>query len=472
MRKPERGGQRDAPRSASATGVLGALLDRSLVQLRDASRDARRFDRETIRAVSDVWDDNTFPLFFAATATRPAERERRAVEALTWMAGFGAERRAWMREQAAAAGRPLDALLPATTSYLPGRDHRGHVMAPSADLTADFAAALATGYRLGAATVEHLRAERAGRRLDGRLSLAVPRAYPTGDDGASGPAVLRISLQDLSAVEFDADDVRGAEFRCADGEVVVRLGTHGVLRAASARAWPDDRHWYASAAGRRADAVAPPRSAWDTPRPPGDGARLGSTAHAAAVLLRHAMFEMRSVRYPGRAPRVPVHELSAALAGAGEAVLAAGALRGRRRRERAFDELTETWARRGGAAFTRVAGHGGSEDAARRGGASSGSWPEAELRMASCTPAHDVRGAERAPAARFHFALPPGSGGDAPWRLRGLYCPGARRFRLRTEAFRGAAPLRLDAAAGEVPAMAFGEDAAVARGGGVSGGSP
>jgi hypothetical protein len=49
---------------------------------------------------------------------------------------------------------------------------------------------------------------------------------------------------------------------------------------------------------------------------------------------------------------------------------------------------------------------------------------------------------------------------------------GAWRFRLRTEAFRGAAALRLDAAAGEVPAMVFGEDAAVARGDGVSGGSP
>ncbi|MFE1783069.1 hypothetical protein ACFW9F_10880 [Streptomyces sp. NPDC059506] len=51
--------------SPSSAAVLAALLDRSLVQIADASADARGFDRETVRAVADVWDNNTFPLFGA-----------------------------------------------------------------------------------------------------------------------------------------------------------------------------------------------------------------------------------------------------------------------------------------------------------------------------------------------------------------------------------------------------------------------
>ncbi|GAB3155492.1 hypothetical protein [Microbispora hainanensis] len=95
-------------RRGTALPALGSLLDRSLVQIAEAS-DARTYDRRTINEVADVWDNNTFPLFHAATARTSIGRERRARAALIWMADFGPERRSRMVEQAAAAGhRPAD----------------------------------------------------------------------------------------------------------------------------------------------------------------------------------------------------------------------------------------------------------------------------------------------------------------------------------------------------------------------------
>ncbi|MBC6461163.1 hypothetical protein [Actinomadura sp. HBU206391] len=55
-------------RRQAATAALAALLDRSLVQIAAAAADARNFDRKTVHEVSDVWDNNTFPLFRVATA--------------------------------------------------------------------------------------------------------------------------------------------------------------------------------------------------------------------------------------------------------------------------------------------------------------------------------------------------------------------------------------------------------------------
>lgn len=51
--------------------ALGALLDRSVVQIAEAAGDARTFDRETIRAVSDMWDNNTFPCSVPRRADPP-----------------------------------------------------------------------------------------------------------------------------------------------------------------------------------------------------------------------------------------------------------------------------------------------------------------------------------------------------------------------------------------------------------------
>ncbi|MCY9785291.1 hypothetical protein KIK06_15515 [Nocardiopsis sp. EMB25] len=94
-----------------ALAASAALLDRSLTQIADAARDTRAFDRGTVRVAADVWDNNTFPLFRAATGRSGNERERRARAALEWMAQLGPERRAWMVEQGAAAGHRIDALL-------------------------------------------------------------------------------------------------------------------------------------------------------------------------------------------------------------------------------------------------------------------------------------------------------------------------------------------------------------------------
>jgi hypothetical protein len=435
--------------------------------------------------VSDVWDNNTFPLFLAATATRRSERERRSLAALTRMAGFGTERRTWMREQAATAGYSLDALLPAPEPVLPRRDYRGRVMAAPGPLTPTLAADLAKDYELASAGVQYLLVERGGRRLDCHLKLAVPRAYQTGDAGDPALAVVLLRLEDLCQTEFDSADAHGAVLQSAFGEVVIRVGEHGVFRAARATAWPDDRLWYLSSAGRRADYVTPSRNEREAHRRPRQKGALSPTAYAAATILQHAMFEMRSVRYSGRAPHVPVEELSHALAGAGEAVLAAGSARGNRRREHAFGELIETWARSGSPALSRLvatrlrelnvrpdiehrvpmATDSRRSDSATPRPRRSGSWPKAELRMASYAAAREEHGSDEPPSARFHFAMPQDTG-DGPWRLRGLRCPGLIRFRLRTAAFHGGAPLRLDATQSAGPTFAFGEGAVSVTGGG------
>ncbi|KOX09963.1 hypothetical protein [Nocardiopsis sp. NRRL B-16309] len=95
----------------SALPALGALLDRSLVQIADA---AHTFDHQTVTAVADVWDNNTFPLFRAATGRSARQRERRARAALEWMARLSPQRRAWMVEQTAIAGYRIDTHLSGT----------------------------------------------------------------------------------------------------------------------------------------------------------------------------------------------------------------------------------------------------------------------------------------------------------------------------------------------------------------------
>lgn len=119
----------------SAVSVLAALLDRSVEQIAEAAADVRRFDRETIRAAADVWDNNLFPLFWAVSTSDADERERRAMTALEWMAGLGERRRSWMTEQAAIAGYDIGSLLPPAEPYIPGRDYLGHVMPPQSRLT-------------------------------------------------------------------------------------------------------------------------------------------------------------------------------------------------------------------------------------------------------------------------------------------------------------------------------------------------
>ncbi|RGD57395.1 hypothetical protein DR950_05950 [Kitasatospora xanthocidica] len=444
--------------------MLGALLDRSLVQIADAAADARCFDRETIHMAADVWDNNTFPLFRAATAGTRGGRERRSLAALEWMAGLGEDRRTWMIEQAAAAGHSLDGLLTSGKPSTPGRDYLGQVMAPVMSLTAHAAESLAADYDLSSAEVRHLRIERAGSRLVGQLELAVTRSYPVDDGTPAESATLNIWLRDITEVRFDSDDARGAVLGARADGVSIALGARGILRAATADHCPDDRCWHLSSAGRQADATTPPR---DTRPARGDfpqEGHLGANAMAAATVLHRAMLHVRMVRSPRHADRVPVRGFHRAFTGAGEAILAAGAHRLPHRREAAFRHLVETWVGRGGPALAKWFASELAETVHRPDllvvlrdqdqphpitGTSQQPTPnlatvpgpvEVELRMASYTSAHTRYGADHDASALVHLAVPPHprNAENDPWRLRAMCGAGPARFQLRTAAFQGA----------------------------------
>ncbi|MFB7334069.1 hypothetical protein ACFC00_20855 [Streptomyces adustus] len=462
--------RRAAPvQRSSALAALGALLDRSLEQIAEASSDARGFDREAIRVAADVWDNNTLPLFRAATAGTPGGRERRAQVALEWMAGLGEERRAWMRDQASVAGHSLDELLAPVKPYVPGRDYRGQVSAPVMVVTPQIAQCLATDYDLPSAEVSHLQVERAGSRLIGRLQLAVARSYPVDDVASPEAATLDIQLCDISEVRFDSHDARGVALRTEADGVSIGIGAGGTLRAATADLRPDDPCWHLSAAGRRADAITPPRDSRPAmPSPPQEG-RLGANAMAAATLLHRAMLHIRMVRSDRHAHRVPVHDFQRAFAGAGEAILTAGAHRTSHRREVGFRRLIETWARRGGpviagwfATVLSETAHQTDLLASLRAQAPSHSAtdapqqptpdlstvpgpPSAELRLATYTSAHTRYGTHHNASALLHLAVPPRpeSADDAPWHLRAAHGANPARFQLRAEAFQGASHPRV-----------------------------
>ncbi|MER5198126.1 hypothetical protein ACWD3J_32235 [Streptomyces sp. NPDC002755] len=445
---------------ASAVSVLGALLNRSVEQIAEAAADVRRFDREAIRAAADVWDNNLFPLFWAVSTADAAERERRAMTALRWMAGLGERRRSWMTEQAALAGYALEPLLPPAEPYTPGRDHLGHVMAPVCRLTRQNLDDLVPDYDLATASVRHLQVERAGTRLTAFLQLAAVRRFAVEQGTPAPPALLGIWLEGVTAAVFDGSDTRGATLDAGRDGIGISLGTGGRLRAAGGEWRPDDRSWHLSTAGRRADAVTPPRTGRaDHPRRPPD-ADLGADARAAADLLRKALWEIRSVRYADRADHVPVLSLCQAFSGAGDAILAAGSRRGARRREAAFRDVIRSWAERGGPELTRwfagileehadrpglVDAPRGTERAVPRTGSppTSGTPSQAVLSMATWTAAHSAHGSERPAVAQLQLALPPrpDENSSAAWRLRTVSCTDPDAFRLHTDAFQGTGPL-------------------------------
>lgn len=449
--------------ATSAVSVLAALLDRSVERMAEAAADVRVFDREAVREAADVWDNNLFPLFWAASAASAGERERRASAVLEWMAGLGERRRAWMTEQAAIAGHDVGTLLPPapTGPYTPGRDHLGHVMAPQDRLTREKAEEWAADYDMTTATVRHVRVERAGRRLTAFLQVVADRRF-----AVVGPvppvAVLNVWLDGVTDVDFAASGAGGVTLNAGPGEIGISLGGGGRLRAAGGECHPDDRSWHLSAAGRRADAVTPPRTGRE-PRPrQAPGGDLDPDAHAAAALLHRAMLELRSVRYPEHADRVPVLMLCRAFSGAGTAILAAGAQTDARRREAAFRDVIRRWAVQGGPRLARgfarvLTAETGRTDLVEAPPIADGTPPSvadgspvpgrtpshAVLVMASWTAAHTDHRTERPAAAQLQLALPPRPDTTTParWRLRTVGCGEPEAFRLRTAAFEGAGPL-------------------------------
>ncbi|WP_051950552.1 hypothetical protein [Actinacidiphila yeochonensis] len=439
--------------------ALAALLDRSVEQMAEAAADVRRFNREAIRAASDVWDNNLFPLFWAASTCSSGERERRATTVLEWMADLGERRHGWMTEQAAIAGYDIEALLPPAKPHTPGRDYRGHVIAPQCRLTRQSVDELAPDYALASASVRSLRVERAGTRLTAFLQLVADRKFAVGEHAP--PALLDVWLDGVTDIAFSLSDTRGAILDAGVREIGISLGPGGLLRAAGGEYRLDDRSWHLSTAGRRADAVTLPRTSPSSrPRRP-PGGDLGPGAHAAAALLHHAMLELRSVRYAHRADHVPVLKLCRAFSGAGEAILAAGSQRGARRREAAFQDVIRAWADQGGPDITRwfaavLRGRAGRPDIIETsrppertpasltdGSPVSGTPSQAALVLAAWTAAHTDYQTERPAAAQLQLALPPrtNDNSSAPWRLRTVDCADPDAFRLSTDAFQGPGPL-------------------------------
>ncbi|NYV74965.1 hypothetical protein [Streptomyces sp. UH6] len=435
--------------------VLAALLDRSLDHMAEAAADVRLFDREAIRAASDVWDNNLFPLFWAASASGAGERERRATAVLEWMAGLGERRRGWMVEQARIAGYDIEALLSPAKPHSPGRDHLGRVMAPQCRLTRQAVDELLPDYDLATASVRHLQVERAGTRLSAFLRLVVDRKFAV--DEPAPPALLDVWLDGVSDVAFRLPDTRGAILDAGVREIGISLGSSGRLRATGGEYRLDDRSWHLSGAGRRADAVTPPRSSRPESRRRPPGGDLSPDTHAAAALLRHSMLELRSVRYAAEADHVPVLKLCRAFSGAGEAILAAGSQHGGRRRDTAFRAVIRTWADQGGPELARwfadiLKTQAGRPDlieepsaAARTPAPLAGTTPassepgQAVLSMVSWTAAHTDYRVERAATAQLQLALPPRPGGSssAPWRLRTVSCTEPDAFHLDVTAFQG-----------------------------------
>ena len=378
-----------------------------------------------------------------------------------------------MVEQAAAAGcSSLAALVPEVQrEELPGRDYRGYVRPPVVEVASPSVESLAADYDLGTAVVRHLRVERAGDRLVGRLGLMADRLFPVDLpvslllDSSNEPVELDVWLRDINSLRFDSADDRGVVLLAESGRVSVSIGAHGILRAGAAEYWcHDDPFWHQSAAGRRADAVTPPRGS-ERPRADSPGSRgVGSAGSAACALLYRAMIELRMVRFTGTLPQVPPSVLLRTFSGAGAAILDAGAHCLPRRRQTAYRRLIDTWVERGGLELAEwFASAVGTVPLQRgsavrvlerirvgRGGCGlPGSDPdvvvdgdigECELRLASYAPAHERYGKQRDAVVVVHLAVPgqEGNSDASPWEMRVVEVSNPSRFELRIEAFQHA----------------------------------
>ncbi|WP_350278534.1 hypothetical protein [Kribbella sp. HUAS MG21] len=327
----------------SAIAAWGAVLDRSVEQIAAASQDARTFDRQLIAQVSDVWDNNTYS-FVGSAIDRGVRREQHAVAALGWLADFGGERRAWVLEQLRISGHDIELPAASYPEDVYRRDFAGRVLSPQEPLTADVAARIRNDYDLTTAAVRALTVERSGAGLRGSLQLQLERRLALDEFDGAGipPAELDLRFDGITDVSFDLDDCHGLT---VDQEVALTIGRNGLLRASRGTAWIHDPRWHLSSAGRAADARTS-AEIWRPDPPPRTGRRLEGAARVAAAVLHWAMLEIRMVRYPQHAHRAPVYRIAQVLAGAGSAIVAAGARRWGR--EAAFRSLIEGWIAAGG----------------------------------------------------------------------------------------------------------------------------
>lgn len=395
--------------------VFCALLDRSVQQITEACTDARVFDRHLIVSVSDVWDNNTFPLFRAAVGTDGQNADARALTGLLWMAEF---RRDWMIEQAAVAGYDLDEELPPVKAGSPWRDHAGHVRPRSQPITSEVVEEVAADYDLAAAQLIYFQVERAGRRLDANITLSVPRRF-TAD--TSDPARISLGLIDVTDLRAAAD-LRSAAVAITDTGLKIKLGTQGFVKAASGRLAIDDSTWHMSAAGHRADAEVPKDIKGS--ESPHVEARLTPHAEVAARSLHFTMIGIRVMRYPQIIDLAAVSERCERYAGAGTMLL---------------DAARQTRNRRGRAILRQLAAAGQPPldirpkvVPVRRPAESS-----AELRMVAYTAAHERCGQPVKEGLLRHYAVPPNASlqGDGPWSISVLKDLEPSTFAIRTEDF-------------------------------------
>ncbi|GAA4250242.1 hypothetical protein [Dactylosporangium darangshiense] len=402
----------------SGVAAFGALLDRSVARIGELAADGRDFDRQGIAEIADIWDNNLFPLF-AVALTRPRWiAEWRARAALRWMADLGPSRRAWMIEQAAIAGHRLEPLLgPPVERPAHFRDYRGEVRATVVPLTES----VAEDYDLDRATVRTVRVERHKQGLAAYLALASPRRFEA--PGYEADAIVELFLQDVRTAEFDSDDAAGVSI----GQEI-RIGENGRFRAGKASVGFDDMAWHLSRAGRAADAAVPRGRDQRRERRPVQWRLAGGAAGDAALVLRQAMLEIRSVRYSRLVGEVPVRELCEALAGAGAKVLAGGS----------FRELAEGWVAASPVLADRVAdlvpdGHWARTAISERTPRPDQELPnQAQLTLASYTAAHDHYGLARDATAIVNLAVPDGGG---PWAIRALEFERPGRVTFTTAAF-------------------------------------
>ncbi|WP_327676473.1 hypothetical protein [Kitasatospora sp. NBC_00458] len=445
------------PRSALA--AFAALLDRSLVRIAEAAADARTFDRETVVRCSDVWDNNTLPLWAAAGRRTALRREDAARRGLRWMAAAGAARHAWTVEQSAAAGHPVAGLLPASGADSlrhPYRGYTGQLFPVTVPLTEGAVA----GYDLARCRFLSLALELVGERLDARLTLEAPRAYGLGGRTPAQEPLLTLTLTDVSEAEFESGaTVTGPVGRRIDAAgVELTLAGRGRLRAARAECHVSDDLWHLTEAGRAADAATPPFRPPVAARPPAPrGHRVDPVA---APLLHGAMLEIRTARYAHVVSRRRILELCRIFEGAGTDLVAAARRGGAGQRA-----LVEGWVERGGSEW---AGWFAEQLAVRWRAGQGEDWvgrlidelrtaPEADrtparrpghaaLRMLLIGFAGSGHDPDEPASAVVHLAVPPtgrdgNAGGDAgagdgPWGL--LVARIARLERLRLGAGAGA----------------------------------
>jgi hypothetical protein len=325
--------------------TFAGLLDRSVHEIDALAADARGFDLSRVGSLADIWDNNIFPLVSAACAPRLI-RARQARAGLLWMADLGAARRALMIGLDPALDRELPAAALEPSVH---RDYQRRVRPGSSRVTTETIASLATDYDLADASVRSITIRPAETGLQVDLTLAAPRRFvpSTGfvtRDGSRKPwpaAPLHFTLVGVADLRFDSADRHGVSVTSGDAGLVVAIGYQGTIRATSASVWPDDPRWFESAAGRAADA-ATPYSGPDRRRAVLTSS-LTTQQRAAARTLADAMLQIRLVSYyPELAATIPVRQICRVVAGAGSAILAAGAKRGSSR-EKAFADLSQRW---------------------------------------------------------------------------------------------------------------------------------